>query len=319
MVHFSMISVVPDRLSFGDTIGIVSPADAVTPELHGYFNRGVDYLEQLSFTVKLGKNALSNTLNYSATAQEKADDLHAMFADPDVKAIICSQGGANTNTLLPLLDFSLIKKHPKILLGLSDISVLLNTIYQQTGLVTFYGNTLIWGFGRNPTAYDKQEFIARLVDGATGSIAHNSEWQCVRGGVAEGILIGGNLNCLNKLAGTPYQTDFTDKILLLETYGEYHTPASVEGELSRLKQMGVFEQIKGLWLGYYQHESRITYAEIVMNTVKDYHFPIIQCDDFGHKTPTTVIPIGARVRLDASNQQVVILPTAKSLSDNQNH
>lgn len=304
-----IMRIMPKQLSFGDTIGVISPADAVTPDLLGYFNRGVDYLEQLGFTVKVGKNALCNTLKYSATPQEKADDIHTMFADGSVKAIICSQGGANTNTILPLLDFALIKNNPKILLGLSDISVLLNTIYQQTGLVTFYGNTLIWGFGRMPTAYDKQEFMARLVNGAAGPIAHNSEWQCIRGGTARGILVGGNLNCLNKLAGTPYQTDFNDKILLLETYGDYHTPAAVEGELSRLKQMGVFEQIKGLWLGYYQHESRTAYAEIVINTVKDYRFPIIQCDDFGHDTPSTVIPIGARVELDADNKQVVILPT----------
>jgi len=295
------------RLQTGDTIGIVSPSGAVSKELENQFDKGIDFLKNLGFKVKVGKNALNNTLKYSATPQEKADDVNSMFADSKVKAIICSQGGANSNSILPLLDFEIIKKNPKIFLGISDITVLLNAIYQKTGLITFHGNDVMWGFGTKHTDYDEQEFIDRLIKGKIGEIKHNSEWKCIRDGIVEGILIGGNLNCLNKLAGTEYQPNFEAKILLLETFDESNAPDDVEAELSRLKQMGVFEKIKGLWIGYYNHKSKIPYEEIVMNVVKDYDFPILKCDDFGHNTPNTTIPIGTRIKLDATNKQVVLL------------
>jgi len=298
---------IPKKLQIGDTIGIVSPSGAVSKELENQFNKGVDFLKNLGFKVKVGKNALNNTLKYSATPQEKVDDINSMFADSEVKAIICSQGGANSNSILPLLDFEVIKNNPKIFLGISDITVLLNTIYQKTELVTFHGNDVMWGFGAEHSDYDEQEFIDRLLKGKIGEVKHNSEWRCIREGTAEAILIGGNLNCLNKLAGTNYQPDFEAKILLLESFDKSNAPDLVEAELYRLKQMGVFEKIKGLWIGYYNHKSKIPYGEIVMNVVKDYDFPILKCDDFGHNTPNTTIPIGTKIKLDATNKQVVLL------------
>ncbi len=298
---------IPKKLQIGDTIGIVSPSGCVSKELKNQFNKGIDFLKNLGFKVKVGKNALSTTLKYSATSQEKSDDISSMFVDNEVKAIICSQGGANSNSILSLLDFELIKNNPKIFLGISDITVLLNSIYQKTGLVTFHGNDVMWGFGNEYTDYDKQEFIDRLIKGKIGKFKHNSEWKCIREGVAEGTLIGGNLNCFNKLAGTEYQPNFEDKILLLETFDGSNAPDDVESELSCLKQMGVFEKIKGLWIGYYNHKSKIPYEEIVMNVVKDYDFPILKCDDFGHNTPNTTIPIGTKIKLDATNKQVILL------------
>ena len=298
---------IPKKLQIGDTIGIVSPSGAVSKELKNQFKKGVDFLKNLGFKVKVGKNALNNTLKYSATPQEKADDMNSMFADKEIKAIICSQGGANSNSILPLLDFEIIKNNPKIFLGISDITVLLNAIYQKTELVTFHGNDVMWGFGNEHADYDEQEFIDRLVKGKIGEVKHNSEWKCVRKGLVEGVLIGGNLNCLNKLAGTEYQPDFEGKILLLETFDEGDAPDDVECELSHLKQMGIFEKIKGLWIGYYNHKSKIPYEEIVMNVVKDYDFPILKCDDFGHNTPNTTIPIGIKIKLDATNKQIVLL------------
>ncbi len=299
--------IIPTQLQKGDTIGIVSPSGGVSKELENQFNTGIDFLKNLGFKVKIGKNALSTTLKYSATPQEKAEDINSMFADNEVKAIICSQGGANSNSILPLLDFQIIKNNPKIFLGVSDITVLLNSIYQKTGLVTFHGNDVMWGFGNEPTKYDEEEFIDRLVKGKIGEIKHNSKWKCIREGVAEGVLVGGNLNCLNKLAGTEYQPNFEAKILLLETFDGTNGPDNVECELYHLKQMGVFEKIQGLWIGYYNHKSKILYEEIVMNVVKNYDFPILKCDDFGHNTPNTTIPIGTRIKLDATNRQVILL------------
>ncbi len=298
------MTIIPKKLQIGDTIGIVSPSGSVTKEGMNQFNRGIDFFKKFGFKVKVAKNALSNTLKYSATPQEKADDINSIFLDSEVKAIICSQGGANSNSILPLIDFNIIKDNPKIFLGISDITVLLNAIYKETGLITFHGNDVMWGFG---TDYDKQEFKDRLIEGKIGEIKHNSKWKCIRDGIAEGVLIGGNLNCLNKLAGTKYLPSFESKILFLESFDGSNPPEKVEAELYRLKQMGVFEKIKGLWIGYYNHKSKIPYEKIVMNVVEDYDFPILKCDDFGHNTPNTTIPIGIKIKLDARNKQVILL------------
>lgn len=208
-----------------------------------------------------------------------------------------------------MLDFELIKKNPKIFLGISDITVLLNTINQKTGLVTFHGNDVIWGFGNENTDYDEKEFIDRLIKGKIGKIKHNSEWKCMRKGIGEGVLIGGNLNCLNKLAGTDYMPDFQNKVLFLESFGPHSSPDLTEAELYRLKQMNVFKKIKGLWVGYYDHESKILFEEIIMNVVKDYDFPILKCNDFGHNTPNTTIPVGVKVRINATGKNIDILDT----------
>lgn len=298
----------PKKLKIGESIGIISPSGPVTQEHMDQFNAGVAFFKSLGFKVSVSKNAFSNSLEYSATPQEKADDIHAMFADNEIKAIVCSQGWSNSNSILPLLNFEIIKNNPKIFLGISDITVLLNAIYYKTGLVTFHGNDVMWGFGRNYTDYDKKEFVERLLEKKIGKINQNSWWKTVRNGISEGILVWWNLNCIVKLLATQkYWPDFKNKILLLEDFDMSAAPDRIDCDLHILKQHKVFDQIQGLWIGHYNHESKIPYEDIVMNVVKEYNFPILKCDDFGHNTPNTVIPIGTKVRLDATNKQVIIL------------
>ena len=113
---------------------------------------------------------------------------------------------------------------------------------------------------------------------------------------------------MTKLLAMPeYCPEFEDKILFLEDYDKSASPEQVDCCLHILKQQKVFEKIKGLWLGHYDHESKIPYEEIVMNVVKEYNFPIVKCDDFGHNTPNTVIPIGIKARLDANNKTITLL------------
>lgn len=293
------------KLQIGDSIGIISPSGPVIDDIKHQFNAGIDFFKSLGFDVKVSKNAFSNSLKYSATPEEKANDINSMFADNDIKAIVCSQGGSNSISVLPLIDFENIKRNPKILMGISDITVLLNAIFKQSGLVTFHGNDLMWGFGRNYTDYDKNEFIFNLVKGKIGSVNQNSEWKTIRNGVSEGILIGGNLGCLIKLLATPkYCPDFKDSILFLE---DTATPEQVDCNLNLLKQQKIFEQIRGLWIGHYTNESIIPYEEIIMNVVELYDFPILKCNDFGHNTPNTIIPIGTKVKFDSTNKQVILL------------
>ena len=302
-----MKKIIAKRLQKGDLIGIVSPSAPVEDKFRKAFNTGVDWFKQHGFRVKIASNALGNSLGYSASAQEKASDINEMFSDKEVKAIICSQGGQNANSILPYLDYELIKNNPKVFLGISDITVLLNTLYLKTGLITFHGNDVMWGFGREHEPYNEQEFFERLIEGKIGVINKNRDWKCVREGVAEGKLIGGNLHCMLKLAGTEYFPDLNDAILFLEDFGEEGTPGEVNQLFHQLKQIGGLEKIKGLWLGFYKTKSKVQIEDIAQEVVADYDFPILQCDDFGHNTPNTTIPIGIKAKLDATNCEVELL------------
>ena len=272
---------------------------------------GTRFLENLGFEVVVGKHVCSNTLGYAASSLEKAEDINRMFADPDIKAILCAQGGDTANACLSELDWELIRENPKIFGGISDITVLLNAIYARTGLVTFHGNDLMWGFGRKPTPYDSQEFLHRLVEGRIGKIPANRPRQTIRRGRAEGRLLGGNLRCLLKLAGTHYLPDFNGAILFLESLG--FDPATCDCMLRQLKQMGIFDQVHGVIIGYIDGvdndpQADIYLQDVLLNVTGEYTFPILKVNDFGHNCPNTALPVGARVRIEADDiQEIEIL------------
>ena len=301
------MAVFPRRLAPGDTIGIVSPSNPVTDDVIQQYHNGIRYIQEMGFTTKIGQYVFSTTWNYAASPQEKAADINAMFADPEISAIICTQGGFSANACLPYLDWDGIQQNPKIFLGISDITVLLNAIHAKTGLVTFHGNDVMWGFGNNPTQYDEDEFRAILMDGRLGSIPPNRERKTIRGGIAAGKLLGGNINCLLKLAGTPYWPDFTDAILAVEAIDV--PPASFDHMFQQLKQMGVFDQIKGILTGYIdgtdnKEEDTFKMEDVLLRIVEEYNFPILKTPDFGHNCPNTTLPIGSMIEMDADQQTI---------------
>ena len=293
----------PSRLNRGDRIGVVSPSAPIdTDELLSRLNSGIRVLNDMGFDVVTAKNAL-RVRGYSAgTPLEKANDINTMFGDESISAIICSQGGGTANGCLPLLDWKLIQDNPKIFCGFSDISVLLNAIYARTGLVTFHGSDVAWGFGWKPSEYDIAEFTGRLIEGKTGKIAAAGERKTVRGGRAEGRLMGGNIMCLLKLAGTPYWPDFSNAILFMEGYTV--GPDDCDYMFNQLMQMGVFDDVRGVIVGHVhslqtaKHEV-MQMEDVLLDVTKDYTFPILKVDDFGHECPNTIIPVGAGGFVDA--------------------
>ncbi len=304
------MTILPPRLHPGDRIGIVSPSTPVRPELGQQWQDGLAFLQSLGFEPVPGMHVRSASWGYTASPQEKVEDIHRMFADDEVRAIICSQGGATANACLPYLDWELIRSHPKILLGISDITVLLNAIHHKTGLVTFHGNDVLWGFGRDPTDYDRQEFLACLVDGRTGLIPPSRERRTIRGGAAEGKLLGGNLHCLLKLAGTPYFPDFRDAIYFVEAIGI--DPVGCDTLFQQLKQMGLFDQVRGILVGYIDglqnnEKALMQMEEVLLRLTPEYNFPILKASDFGHNCPNTTLPVGGRVRMDADKHTIEIL------------
>jgi muramoyltetrapeptide carboxypeptidase len=294
--------ILPRKLNPGDSIGIVSPSTPVTSGFIGQFDMGRAFLEGMGFNVVLGVHVFSDTWGYAASPQEKAEDINRMFADDSIRAIICAQGGQTANACLPYLDWEGMRAHPKIFLGISDITVLLNAIQHKAGLITFHGDDVVWGFGRTPAGYFEQQFTARLMQGEIGAIPQNRGRRSIRGGAAEGKLLGGNLHCLLKLAGTPFFPDFSGALLFVEALGI--TPEACDVFFQQLKQIGVFDSLRGAIVGYNDgldnnDQASMKMEDILLRASAEYNFPILKAADFGHNCPNTILPVGGRLRMDA--------------------
>lgn len=298
---------IPERLKKGDSIGIIAPSSPIYPSKLEDVNNSILLMEKAGFTIQFAKNAFSSSLGYSATVEEKAEDLNKMFEDPSIKAIFCCTGGNNSNSLYEAIDYEIIKKNPKIICGFSDSTSILNMIYEKTGLVTFHGPTFksltSW-----ETDYGYRQVIKRFVELDKQLGEAEDEYQTIQEGEAQGELIGGNLNLTAWLASGKYKLDFSNKILFIEDLAEESEPTMLSHYLYHMKQNGVFEQIKGIWIGNYEHISGIRIEQIVQDVLQgEYNFPIIKSDNFGHTDKMAVIPIGAKANIDTSKKQKIIL------------
>lgn len=290
----------PKKLQKGDTIGVIAPSDPIIGDNIEELQRARKIVENDGFKVKYAKNLFSNTNRYSATSKEKAEDINSMFADKEVKMIWCAKGGNNSNSVFEYLDYELIKRNPKIICGYSDITSLTNIISQKTGLVTF-SSTNFKTIATDETNYSYKEVLKRFVEGSLELGKEQSGYKTIKEGKAEGELIGGNLCLTKNLVAGNYKIDFTDKILFLEELGIETEPVVVSRYLYFMKQNNVFDKIKGLWLGNYEHESKITLEQMLVDTLQNnYQFPIIKSNNFGHLETKTVIPIGTKARIDTS-------------------
>ena len=287
----------PVRLRKGDTIGLVCPSEPVyRPErLEG----GIKELESLGFKCVVGETAKKQHGYMAGTDQERADDLNNMFADPLINGIISITGGSSANRILSYLNYELIRKNPKVFLGISDISVLLNAIHAKTNLVTFHGPYVIHGICEM-SYYDRDYFKRALMNTKpVGTISEFVPRKVLKEGIASGPLIGGNLSSLRSVLGTPYEPDWRGKILFWE---EYKTePHNIDRMLCHLKLAGVLEKITGLISGNLTMCQEKKYAgksleieEIILDHCRDYGFPIMTNMDFGHNCQNVTIPLGVK-------------------------
>ncbi|HEV2126281.1 MAG TPA: LD-carboxypeptidase, partial [Chloroflexota bacterium] len=232
----------PQRLTPGDLLGIAAPAaalqGALAPGLEGTFRHGVQALERLGFRVRVAKGVLQSRRHPDVPAHERAEDLNALFADHAVKGIICVAGGSGANAVLPLLDWSIIERQPKVVMGYSAITALLNGLYARTGLVTFHGPMVLNGFSEFPDVfpYTRQHVLSVLSiptpagkleppiqwtsdwprEDRPRSMRPNRGWRWLQSGRAQGRLVGGNLSALRTVAGTAYWPPCRGAILLIE-------------------------------------------------------------------------------------------------------
>ena len=298
--------VIPNKLKKGDTIGVVAPSNPIVGDNVEEIMKAKEKVEKDGFKVEFSKNLFSNTNGYSSSAKEKAEDINYMFSNDNIKMIWCAKGGENSNSTFEYLDYDLIKKNPKIICGYSDITSLCNIITAKTGLVTFSG-TNFKTIATDETDFSYNEAIKRFVDGNL-DLGIPEDYKVLNEGIVEGELIGGNLSLTRGLVEGKYKIDFRDKILFLEELGFETGPAIASNYLYYMKQNGVFDKIKGLWIGSYNHESNISLEKIFLDVIgNEYNFPIIKSDNFGHIEKKIVIPIGTKAKIDTASKEKIML------------
>ena len=292
-----------EKIKKGDTVGVIAPSSKIDKDDLEVINNSVLLMESTGLKVKFGKNAFKNTLGYGATPQEKAEDINEMFKDKEVKMIFCVSGGFNSNSVFEYLDYDAIKANPKPLIGFSDSTSIENAIYAKTGVITFNGPTFkaltSWA-----TPYAYEEVVKRFMQGDMQLGQDDDEYITVKAGIAEGILVGGNLSLTNEMVCGEYSIDFQDKILFIEEFCLETPPELAANYFYHMKQNGVFDKIKGIWVGNY--DGSVALEKILLDVLEDkYNFPIIKSNNFGHTEKKTVIPVGGKARIDTSKERKI--------------
>lgn len=307
---------IPTKLKKGDTIGVIAPSNYIEKDDLEYINASIALMEASGFKVKFGKYVFEDTLGYGTSPEKRAADINWAFKDDEVKGIMCVKGGEDSNTILDYIDYEMIKKHPKIICGFSDNTSILNAIHEKTGLVTYHGPTFksltSW-----ETGYAYKQFIKTFVED-TGSLIMGEpedEYTTIQAGQATGELVGGNLSLFTKLVCGKYAVNVQDKILFLEELGFEAAPEMVNSNIYYLKQNGVFDRIAGLWIGNYEHPSKVSIEKIIKNAIGDeYKFPIIKSDNFGHIDKKIIIPIGTKAEIN-TNEKIKIKLVEKCVDE----
>lgn len=278
-------------LNKGDKIGIISCSNGLSIKNKNLIDELKLNLKSLDIEMVEGDTLYTKEYNlFSGTGEEKARALEKLFLDKDIKMIFDISGGDLANEVLDFLDFNLIKENPKPFFGYSDLTVLLNAIYSQCHITTYNYQlrNLIGKFKEE----QMQNFKASFIEGKEDIFNLDYEW--INGSHLEGVVVGGNIRCLLKLAGTKYMPDFKDKILFLESFSG--NSAKMVTYITQYKNLGVFNEVKGIILGEFTEMERENLkpdiVEILKRVIGEINIPILKTRDLGHGADAKCIPIG---------------------------
>ena len=301
----------PKALKLGDTIGIIAPASPTTKEK---VKKSCDKLNEMGFRVKIGKSVYERYGYLSGTDDIRAADINDMFEDKKVKGIICIRGGYGTPRILDLIDYEIINNNPKVFVGYSDITALHIAINQKSDLVTFHGpmvaSDMIEGF----SIFSRDNLLKSIMNKEPISKISNPEGEeilTINGGIADGIIIGGNLSLIVDTIGTPYEINTMDKILFIEEIGEQ--PYNIDRMLNQLRLSGKLQEAKGIILGDFNNcetenpEENLILEQIINDQIKSIGKPTIYNLQAGHCNPMLTLPFGVKVRLNADKKELIVL------------
>jgi muramoyltetrapeptide carboxypeptidase len=315
-------SIKPKRLKAGDTIGLIAPSSNTWEDEEIHF--AIDVLKSFGFKVKQGKYIFQRNGYLAGNDKDRAWDINNMFQDKNVDGIFCLRGGYGSPRILPYLNYDLIAANPKVFIGYSDITALLNAIYARTGLVTFHGPIAKQNF----TEYTLQGFkdvlftpkidldlgTPPLFEPKEGQAEKDNRLTLITQGKAHGRLIGGNLSLMVKLVGTPFEPDYSGKILFLEDVEE--APYRIDGMLTHLKISGRLNKLAGIVFGKCTdcnaRGDSLSIEEVIKDRLGDLNIPVLKGVMIGHIDDMSTIPVGAMATLDATNKRLLLTETAVS-------
>ena len=306
----------PKRLRKGDLIGLVTPASPVADPSR--IEKGVQYFERLGYRVVVGKH-VGRVCGYLAgTDDERLADLHSLFADRRVSAIIAVRGGYGTPRLLSKINYRLISKNPKILVGFSDITALQLALWRKCGLITFHGPMAGVEMANTIDAFTEGLFWQTVTSARkVGRIAFPDRVQpsVLHSGKTSGRLIGGNLSLIVSLMGTRYFPSMTDAVLFVEEISE--EPYRVDRMMTQLRNAGVLSGCCAVLTGQFtdclpkdQSKPSLSVDEILNEAARLAARPFLSNLPFGHLPLKMTLPIGVRARVDAGARSVEYLESA---------
>lgn len=309
----------PKRLKEGDMIGLITPGGPIEEE---QLEETIKKLKILGFNTYYEDSVLSQYGYFAGTDRERADELMHMFVNDDVDGILCVRGGYGSIRILDLLNFEQIKQNPKVFMGYSDITALLTSIYEQTGLITFHGPLGISPFNEftlksfkkivmNPGNHYKYPYEREE------NTEDNPEFDVytINGGKAEGELIGGNISVLDSMIGSKYEADFENKIVYLEEIEE--KTYRVDKMLYHLLYATNLKKAAGIIMGVFSKcnindEPRLTLKEAITDLLKPLGIPVAYGLAFGHIDTIVTIPNGVKARMNADKNTLKLLEKAVS-------
>lgn len=314
------LQIKPKKLKKGGTVGLVAPGYSIDPE---QFYLVVETLGKMGFKTHHTHRILGHDGYFSNTDEERARDLMEMFTNPEVDAILCARGGFGCTRILDMLDYGLIKQNPKPLIGFSDVTALINTIYKETGLVGFHGPVGI----TLDDEYSQTYFKRILMEGPETLPLKNviltdpedymdSEYYryTITSGTGEGELVGGNLSLVTAMMGTPYEIDLTDKLVFLEEVEE--PPYRIDRMLTQFTGSATLPKAKGIILGVFKGCDRLktsdnfTLMEVIRDRIAPLGIPAMYGMSFGHVPHNLTLPIGVNAYFNATKKQLRLLEAA---------
>lgn len=304
----------PPKLKKRDLFGVISPAGPIADQSR--IERGVRYLEGEGFRVVIGKHATRATGYLAGDDQERLSDLHMMFRDKKVKAIICTRGGYGAMRLLPSLDYDLIRNNPKILIGFSDITALQLAFWKKCRLISFHGPMLGVEMAAPMEPLTEQVFWQCLTSTeAVGRIPLPEGSTTLHGGKATGRLVGGNLSLVVSLLGTQYQPELRDSILFIEDSGE--EPYRIDRMLTQLRNAHALSRARAVLAGQFTDcvpkdatSPSFTVEHILDEVAQVNAKPFLSGLPFGHVGRKITLPVGLRVKVDADAKTIEYLEPA---------
>jgi len=298
----------PKALQKNSTIGIVSPSYWLEEEILASTSK---YFIDLGYRLKFGKSNHLRWGPFAGLPQKRADDIHEMFENSDVDAVFCARGGYGANRVLPLLDYNLIKKNPKIFIGYSDITALLTSITQKTKLVTFHG-PMLTTYKDSWVEYN-YSLMQRVLAGEKFIKIYSPnklETKILKHGVASGPLWGGNMCLLINRLGTIESLNTDGAILFLEDIDEYLY--SFERMLIHMREAGMFDNIRGLIFGELKNmkDQEIRFErnsdQIILDICGDLNIPILSNFPCGHGRFQSTLPISINTEIDTKKKEMPV-------------